>query len=103
MKITIETYRILIFIFLASVFATATKIFVELPFNPFYLSVPAILIGLYGAAVAITNVKRGAIRAVWKKENKELTIPFQNGSLSAYDEDGVQYELGMFMLPKRVE
>ena len=104
MRITIESYRLLIFIGFASFLATIAGFFLgPLLFNENLLSLPLIAGGFYGAFVVLTNLKKGGIEAYWKKENKILTIPFKNESpLRAYDDEGTQYQIGVLLRPKRI-
>ena len=103
MKITIEYYRIFIlsgiFFFAGSFIASFINF--EIPY------VIPILVGhcAIGALVALTNIKNGHIKAYWKKENKNLIIPFQNGGgkLIAYDENDNEYSMGILLFPKKTK
>lgn len=72
--------------------------------NTWVILLPLYIAATYGALIALTNIKRGYVKAYWKKENKELEIPFQQGSpIIAFDGEGNRYKMGMLFLPKKLK
>ena len=96
MKITIEYYRI----FIICGMLTMVSCFFDVPY-----SIPAVIgFGICGALVALSNARNGCIKAYWKKEDRYLTIPFQEGGkIYAYDDEDNTYKMGILLFPKKVE
>ena len=104
MTITIEKYRIVILIALASFILTfVNQMFGGPDLLDLILMIPIIGTCLFGALVALTNIKSGEIKAYWKKEDKLLVIPFQQGQgIIAHDIEGQRYKLGVLFTPKKI-
>ncbi len=104
MKIVIEYYRIFVILTLITMLLNLLSFYDYIDLAPDTLMIILFCEVSFSAIVALTNIKDRQIKAYWKKEKKNLFIPFREDQfIIAYDDKKQIYTLGVLLFPKKVD